>query len=144
MNLTKDRYFIDTNIVIYLFSEELKKKDISKTIISSALKSGHGMISFQVIQEFCNVALRKFVNPMTTNECKQFINNFLNPICKVYPGIELYNYALDIKNETGYSFYDCLMLSSAYISECKILYSEDLHSTHKVRDITIINPYESS
>lgn len=142
MNLTKDKYFIDTNIVIYLFSDDIEKRDISKTIITNAITNGYGVISFQVIQEFCNVALKKFIKPMTTNECKQFINNFLNPICRVYPNIDLYNYALDIKSETGYSFYDCLMISGAYISECKILYSEDLHNTHKIRDITIINPYE--
>ena len=142
MNLTKDKYFMDTNIIIYLFSDEIKKKDISKTIVTNAIKTGYGLISFQVIQEFCNVALRKFEKPMTTNECKEFINNFLNPICKLYPNIDLYNYALDIKNETEYSFYDSLIISGAYMSECKVLYSEDLHSSHNIHGITIINPYE--
>lgn len=138
MNLMKDKYFIDTNIVIYLFSDDVKKKEISKSILSNE----YGVISFQVIQEFCNVALRKFIEPMTINECKQFINDFLNPICRVYPNIDLYNHALDIKDETGYSFYDCLMIAGAYVSGCKILYSEDLQSNHQIRNIKIVNPYK--
>ena len=59
MNLTKDRYFIDTNIIVYMFDKDHpQKRETAIRIVKEALESGKGVISYQVIQEFCNVALK--------------------------------------------------------------------------------------
>jgi predicted nucleic acid-binding protein len=142
MNLTKDRFFIDTNIIVYTFNhKEESKRNKSTMILSHGLASGNGVISFQIIQEFCNVALKKFETPLSVDDCKKFINNFLYPLCDVYPGFGLYNTALEMYEATGYAFYDCLMISSAILSGCRVLYSEDMHHSHKIKDIQIINPF---
>lgn len=137
MNLMKDRVFLDTNIIVYSFLKEEIKASISRNLI----KNPNSTISYQVIQEFCNVALKSFKVNLSLEKCKEYINKFLFPICIVYPNNELYNLALDIKFETNYSYYDCLILASAYMSECKIVYSEDMQHNFKVRNMTIINPY---
>jgi len=63
MNLTKDNFFLDTNVIIYLFDKtQPRKQEISKNLLKEALVSNRGYVSFQVIQEFCNAALRKFEN----------------------------------------------------------------------------------
>lgn len=143
MNLTKDNYFIDTNIIVYLFDKEsIEKQKTSKQIIKHALERGTGTVSFQVIQEFCNVALKKFKKPLKPEDCKQFINKFLYPICGIFPGTELYNYALDIKENSGLSFYDSLVIACAYMSKCKVLYSEDLQDGQTVMGIKILNPFK--
>ena len=57
MNLMKDRFFLDTNIIVYIFDKHSKQKNqIAQELLKEALQSGTGVISFQVIQEFCNVA----------------------------------------------------------------------------------------
>ena len=59
MSLMKDRYFIDTNIIIYMFDKDHPdKREIAVKIVKEALESNFGCISYQVIQEFCNVALK--------------------------------------------------------------------------------------
>ena len=142
MNVTKDKFFIDTNLFVYLFSKkEPAKQTVAKNIISLAYQTRKGVISYQVIQEFCNVALKKFENPMKLEDCKKFINNFLFPICTVYPGNDLFNTALEIKLETSFSFYDSLIAASAYTDNCTIIYSEDLNPGQKIRDVVIINPF---
>jgi predicted nucleic acid-binding protein len=144
MNLTKDKYFIDTNLLVYLFSNhEPLKKATSQEIFKNAHITGKGMISYQVVQEFCNVALKKFEKPLSLEDCKLFINSFLFPICTVYPGNEIFNTALEIKLETNFSFYDSLILASAYIGSCKVVYSEDLNPGQKVRDMVIVNPFSN-
>jgi len=142
MNLTRDRYFIDTNILVYIFNSDKKNKsEIAGQILKNALLEGNGCISFQVIQEFCNVALKKFEVPLSLEDCKTFINRFLYPICAVHPGIELYNTALDIRKNANYSYYDCLILAAAYQSECKTLFSEDLQSGQIIAGVKIVNPF---
>ncbi len=142
MNLTKDKYFIDTNLLVYLFSnKEPFKQERSQEIFKNAHITGNGIISYQVIQEFCNVALKKFEKPLSLEDCKIFINSFLFPICTVYPGNEIFNTALEIKLETHFSFYDSLILASAYTDNCKVIYSEDLNTGQEVRDMVIVNPF---
>ncbi len=138
----KGKYFIDTNIVIYSFDNtNPDKQKIAKKLISEAINQNKGIVSYQVIQEFCNVALNKFKVPLKINDCKEYLNKFLNPICEVFSTIELYNEALDIKYETGYGFYDSLIIASALEGKCSILYSEDLKEGQVVKGLKIENPF---
>ena len=137
-----DTFFIDTNIFVYSFSEDEKeKRDISRKLISKALSSEEGIISTQVIQEFINVAIHKFKVPINETDCKEYIKSVLDPLCTVYPDIDLYLLAIDIKTTTQYGFYDSLIISAALTGNCKILYSEDMQHNQKIRDLTIVTPF---
>lgn len=145
MSLTKDRYFIDTNIIIYLFDREHpQKSETAARIVKEALESGKGVVSYQVIQEFCNAALRKFKAPMTPGDCRSFITEYLFPLCSVFPGTELFCSALEISESTRYSFYDSLILSSSLLSGCGIVFTEDMQHNQVVRNVKIINPFQEN
>lgn len=50
-----DRFFLDTNIIVYSFdSSQPGKQLIAKKLIQDALQNQSGCISYQVIQEFLN------------------------------------------------------------------------------------------
>ena len=54
---TSTRYFLDTNIAVYCFdSSEPRKQNRAKDLVAHAASSGLGVVSYQVLQEFCNVA----------------------------------------------------------------------------------------
>ena len=136
------KYFIDTNVFVYSFdNRHLSKRDQSKELIQEALKTGTGIISTQVIQEFLNVATQKFVVPLKIEDGKAYLRLVMNPLCHVYPSLALYESCLDIQAETKYSFYDSLILAAAAQSHCDILYSEDLQDGQEVRGVNIVNPY---
>ena len=79
----RDKYFIDTNIFVYSFDKSNpQKNDISQNLISEALTKSEGIISYQVIQEFMNVALRKFKIPFKTNDCQKYLTVVLEPLCE--------------------------------------------------------------
>lgn len=138
----KDKYFIDTNIFVYSFdNDNLLKRDIALKIISDALTQSKGIISYQVIQEFMNVALKKFSVPLNLNDCQKYLSVVLEPLCEVYSGVDLFNRALEINERWQYSFYDSLIISAALKSECSIIYTEDLQHRQKIFDIQIINPF---
>jgi len=140
----KDKYFIDTNILVYSFDKSnLQKQQTSKKIVSDALYNHEGCISYQVIQEFINVALQKFDTPLTKDDCIKYVINVLEPLCEVLSSIELYKDALEIKEGWQYSFYDSLIISSALRANCNILYTEDLQNKQQIRDLVIINPFLS-
>lgn len=143
MSLTKDKYFLDTNIIIYLFDDRNKnKKKKALELVRHALETGKGIISFQVIQEFCNAALKKFEVPLGIEDCRDFFHSYLMPICTVFPGADIYLKALDVKRDTGYSFYDSLIIAAALQCECEVIYSEDMQSGYNYREMRILNPFE--
>ena len=136
------KYFLDTNIFIYSFdSGQPKKRTQSRKLIAEALQTRDGLISTQVIQEFLNVATRKFSVPFRLDDSQDYLVKILYPLCQVFPDQNLYRSCLDIQFKTGYSFYDSLILASALKSGCKILYSEDLQAGQFVDGLQIINPF---
>lgn len=137
----KDKFFLDTNILVYAFDspESLKRKTSDKLIKDAHL--GKGCISFQVIQEFLNVATRKFITPLRTNDAQKYLAKILFPVCEVFPSEELYYIALEISERWKYSFYDSLIIAAALEANCSILYSEDLHDNQKIYGLNIVNPY---
>jgi predicted nucleic acid-binding protein len=59
-----DRIFLDTNVFVYALSKSVPSKQvIASRLVKEAIESGKGIISFQVVQEFFNVAFRRFTRP---------------------------------------------------------------------------------
>lgn len=139
-----DRFFLDTNVFVYSFDPRDKdKQKTARRLIHRALESRQGVISTQVAQEFLNVATRKFSPPMAIRDASVFLGKVLEPLCGVFPSIALLGQALDISEETGYGFYDSLVVAGAVESECGVLYSEDLQNGRVVRGTEIRNPFGS-
>ena len=132
-----DKAFIDTNIFIYLYSEdEMQKRNISQ----KAVDKYDCIISTQVLNEFSNVCIGKLNK--SVEEVELAINEIIGQ-CTVSL-IEKHNIkqALEIHKRYGYKYYDCLMLVSALNFDCKYFITEDM-SDNQIIDgrLTIINIY---
>jgi len=139
----EDLFFLDTNIFVYaLLASEPLKKQRAVQLLEQALGSHCGCISYQVIQEFANVATRKFKQRLTNDECFQFIDAAMEPLNRVASSTELVNAALTLQQDTSYSFYDCLMLAGALQAGATILYTEDLQHNQLIGgSLRIVNPF---
>lgn len=137
-----DKYFLDTNIIVYTFDKDApEKRAAAVLLLQHALESGDGIISTQVIQEFLNVATKKFTIPMKVEDGRKYLHRVLNPLCAVYPDLALYDLCLEIQGETGYSFYDSLILAGGVLGGCSTLYTENMQDGQVVRGLTISNPF---
>lgn len=119
------------------------KQQIARRLIQDALRTQRGVISTQIVQEFFNVALRKFVSPMTVSEGRNYLQGVLLPLCQHYPSITFYDQALLLQEETGFSLCDTLVVTAAIETGCNILLTEDLQDGHTLRGVTILNPFKS-
>jgi predicted nucleic acid-binding protein len=133
-----DRVFIDTNILIYFISNEKKKKLGAKEIIFS---NQEVYISAQVISEFISVCFSK--NLLNIEEITPLIDNFLEALR--FSSIEesTIKKAIDVKKDSNFSYWDCLVIASALENNCSILYTEDMQDEQVINDhLTIINPFK--
>lgn len=142
-NPINELFFLDTNLFVYaLLASEPLKKQRAIQLLEQALASHRGCISYQVIQEFANVATRKFAQRFSAEECQQFIDAAMQPLNRVASSTELVHTALALQTETSYSFYDCLILAGALQAGATTLYTEDLQHNQLVGGtLRVVNPF---
>jgi predicted nucleic acid-binding protein len=139
-NSTADKIFLDTNILVYMYS----KDEPVKQIIASELilnDDSEYVISTQVIGEFINILSRKFKYGIQDIKVAvdDFRENFEVGIIKT----DTIDTALFIMGKYRFSYWDSMIVSSALNKKCNILYSEDLqHEQIVEKELKIINPFE--
>ncbi|MEN9984369.1 MAG: hypothetical protein RI918_2338 [Pseudomonadota bacterium] len=106
--------------------------------------SGMGVVSYQVLQEFCNVASASKRLALRADQTMAFASLLLAPMNQVEPSLALLTAALRIKAEVGYSFYDSLIVAAALQAGCNILYSEDMQHGQLVAGLRVVNPFINS
>lgn len=133
----RGKFFLDTNILIYLYSTEEKKQ---QRVLELLQNENEFVISTQVLSEFCNVLKKKF--NFTTKQLNLLLQDFEKNFLLHPTDMEQIKTALTISDRYKYSFYDALIIAGAILSECTILYSEDLqHGQSILNKIKIINPF---
>jgi predicted nucleic acid-binding protein len=134
-----DSPFLDTNVLVYAYSNILDKKLRSLELLNYS----HCITSTQVLSELSNVCFNKL----------HYSDNVINGIVKevmIFCDIAIVEemtilHAISIKGRYGYSYYDSLILASALESECSVLYSEDLQHGQVIEgSLKIVNPFSAA
>jgi predicted nucleic acid-binding protein len=127
--------FFDTNVLLYLLSEDAAKADRAEELIANG-----GVISVQVLNEFAVVASRKV--GMSWGEIRDMLLP-IRAICQIEAVTpETHDRGIAIAERYGFSFYDAIIVASALGAGCKTLYSEDLqHGQVIARQLRIRNPF---
>jgi predicted nucleic acid-binding protein len=138
----KDRFFLDTNIFAYSFdSNASAKQERARYLIVHGIKTRKAVVSYQVVQEFFNLALRKFSRPMNVAEAEQYLQTVFQPLLAIQSSSTLFSHALRLQDKRHLSWYDSLIVAAAIESQCTILYSEDMHDGHRLGELQIKNPF---
>ena len=137
-----DKFFLDTNILVYTFDKHNSvKRDLAQRLVQDALAGGQGVISYQVVQEFLNTAIRKFQTTLSPDKAKDYLSRVLMPLCAHYPSADLYTQALAVHHRYQYNFYDSLIIAAACEAEATVLYTVDMHHGQHIGSLTITNPF---
>jgi len=110
-------------------------------LIREALTMQKGVISYQVVQEFFNVALKRFSQPMQATDAGQYLSAVFRPLLAVHSSQALYAEALHLHALSGISWYDSLIVSAAKQARCEVLYSEDLQHGQRFGALQVRNPF---
>jgi|SRR5580658_2331759 predicted nucleic acid-binding protein len=137
-----DRFFLDTNIFVYSLDRSAPaKSQKAAQLVRKALATQKGIISYQVVQEFFNVALKRFVQPMRTADAEQYLTTVLRPLLGVHSSPALFTEALHIQSSSGLSWYDSLIVAAAAQAKCDLLYTEDLQHGQRFGSLQVLNPF---
>jgi len=135
--MSDNKTFIDTNVFVYLYSGNSDDNE-KRFRAYEVIKRYDCQISTQVLNEFCNICIKKI------NLTSKTIQNLINQIC-IYCDLAFIDEhtifkALEIYKKYGYSYYDSLIVASALECGCTYLFSEDMADRQIIeKSLTIRN-----
>lgn len=129
-----DKIFLDTNIVVYLYSADEPEKQAAALKL---IEQNNPVISTQVLSELANTLSRKFSLPFDV--VAQAVAE-VQEACAVLPVMpETIAHALVLAKKCQYSYYDSLILASALSAGCSTLFTEDMQHGQIVENLLTIN-----
>ena len=136
-----DKYFVDTNILMYAHDKAAgAKHERAKAIVEELWRDRTGVVSTQVLQEL-SVNLRKKVRqPVDAKATRDIVVDYLTWQVIVNGGEAILD-ALDIEKRYEISFWDALIVQAAQSSGAEVLYSEDLADGQRYASIHVLNPF---
>ena len=117
--------FIDTNVLIYWVDDSARADVVEQLLAQQAV------ISVQVLNEFANVLRRKRAMALPDIEalCSTLIDT-----CDVQDlSVRTHQTALALMARYNLSVYDANIVAAAALSDCAILYSEDMQDGLNVK-----------
>lgn len=135
MRAIKFKHFLDSNVVLYLLSEDSAKANKAESLLLAG-----PIISVQVLNEVTQVCRRKL--QMGWDEIAQFLE-LVRGFCKVVPLTEsIHDKARFIAERHRLSFYDACIVAAASTAKCQTLYSEDMNPRQTLEDgLSLANPF---
>ncbi|WP_397423411.1 PIN domain-containing protein [Phenylobacterium sp.] len=125
--------FLDTNVLIYLLTDDPKNARAFELARSDAV------ISVQVLNEFTSVARRK--HALSWDDVARAVAGF-RAYLQVEPvTVDVHERALEIARRHRFSIYDACIIAVAEKAGCRTLYTEDMQHGQVIGGVTIRNPF---
>lgn len=133
------RSFIDTNVLIYAEASDAPlKQQLALALVKRLYEDAQGVLSTQVLQEYCNVALKKLkLSAQHVRSQLEMYEQF--EVIQVTPAI--IHAGLDLHQTRSVSFFDAIILASAHTAGCGVLYSENMNTGETMLGVRIVNPF---
>jgi len=139
MRCMSGRDFLDTNVLVYTDDGDAPaKKERALALYAECRRSGRGVVSTQVLQEYFVAATTKLGVDVLVARRKTELFGRLN---LVPVGRDDIVGAIDLHRLHALSFWDALIVRAALVAGCTRLYSEDLQHGWRVDGLEVVNPF---
>lgn len=135
-----DKYFVDTNILMYAHDKAAgAKHEKAKIVVEQLWRDRAGVVSTQVLQELAVNLRRKARKPLDIKATREIIADYMTWHV-VLNGSDSILEALDLEARYQISFCDALIVQAAQAAGAEILYSEDLSDRQQYGSVRVVNP----
>jgi predicted nucleic acid-binding protein len=126
-------------IIVYARVASVRAKHEKVKLLFESHANDNIFVSTQVLSETYN-ALKK--NGVDEPAIQKTINECIIKMNIISVDVGTIQHCLKIKNRYGFSYWDSLILSAAFLGNCTIVYSEDMKHEQIIFDtVKIINPF---
>lgn len=138
--MSADRFFVDTNVLLYEYDiKNLVKRDQASAWMSWLWQNTLGIVSWQVLQEFYWNAVRKLAVPKDQAQQAVILFSAWNP---PEVTLTLLERAWFWADNATITFWDAMVVAAAERTRCRWILSEDFQSGRVFGSVTVINPFD--
>jgi predicted nucleic acid-binding protein len=142
--MNEDRIFVDTNVLVYAHDVDAgQKHSVAQGLLVDLWNTRTGVLSVQVFQEFYVTVTRKLIHPLSANEARNILRNYLTWQIEINDSLSVLN-ASRIEENYKVSFWDALIVAAASKAKALKILTEDLKSGQVIEGILIENPFQHS
>lgn len=135
-----DKFFVDTNILLYAHDSGTGiKHERARDLMDRLWSLRQGVLSTQVLQEFAISLRRKISPPLSAQETREWITQYMRWEVVVNMSRSVLN-ALEIEERYQISFWDALIVQAAENAGAETLYTEDLSDGQSYGSVRVVNP----
>jgi len=136
-----EKYFVDSNVWLYLFTEDDSRKKVSaESFLDERTGRETLFISWQIINEVWANLLRKGQSDKTA---RKMIEHMLRSCELVDFSYDLIVAANNLRASHSVSFWDSLVVAAAQAADCDILVSEDMQDGKRFGTLRVKNIFTS-
>lgn len=137
-----DPILIDTNVLVYAYDRSETEKQLQALAVLDRLATtDSGVLSIQVLVEFCSVALRKLPTTLAPAQVEERVSRYVE-ICPILPvTVPVVLEALRGVREHQFSFWDAQIWAVARLNQVPVVFSEDFNPGAEVEGVRFVNPF---
>jgi predicted nucleic acid-binding protein len=138
-----DKYFVDTNILMYAHDASAgAKHERAKAVVEELWRNRSGVLSTQVLQELSVNLQRKVSRVLDSTAVREMVADYLTWQVVINDGNSVLS-ALELQEKHRVSFWDALVIHAAQTGGASTLYSEDLSHGQQYDGVRVRNPLKA-
>jgi predicted nucleic acid-binding protein len=139
-----DKCFVDTNILVYAYNaDEHEKHAQAVALLQELWDRKTGVLSLQVLQEFYVTVTQKIERPISSQQARKIVADYIATWEIVEPTTETLLLAIEFRDKYQLHFWDAMILATAKEAGACVVYSEDFQHGREIEGIRFVNPFKS-
>lgn len=135
------RSFVDTNVLAYAHdAASPRKRAVAAELVARLWREGGGCLSIQVLQEFFVTVTRNGAPAPAAVEA--LVSDYARWTLHE-PHARDVLAAIELHRRAQISFWDAMIVRSASVLRCEVLYTEDLNAGQELDGVLVVNPFAS-
>ncbi len=136
--------FVDTNVLLYAYDRSAgARHDAAARLVGELGARRRGAISIQVLQEFYVNATRKIAVPLGGDAALDRVRILSRWPLHIPHAPDVVD-AIELAQTSQLSFWDAMIVRSASVLGCSLLWSEDLNDGQQISGVTVRNPFSGT
>lgn len=135
------RQFVDTKVLVYAHDRSAgEKRERARALLTDLWRSGDGCLSVQVLQEFYVAVTRRLAAPLSRGTARRVVYMLSSWTVHTPHPADVVQ-AIAIQERYDISFWDAMVVRSAAVLGCSVLWSEDLNAGQTYAGVEVRNPF---
>ena len=139
--MTKQRFSVDTNILVYSIDKDAGTRHEQSRTLVDALADRDCVLTLQALAEFFRAVTRK--NKMPGADAAAMVNDWMKLWPVAVADGRVLSQAIALKNDHGFGFWDAMLVQTARTAGVTRLLTEDVQDGRMVGRLRLENPFNS-